>query len=195
MAAQQTNVMNAFEAKLSAEFGASDLTMSVEDSTGNPVAEHPPVPFYLVIDPLSENVGREYVLVDGSASTTEFTISVLGNRYLPRSSATSGLNHPAGTIIRISPMEQHIEDLNDRVSERLLESSHTPAQHEGMNLAHSSLSGLTTGDPHTQYLDGSRHTAIPHDDKLTIAPTGRKMTVGTSPHANPATNDLWVDTN
>ncbi|MCA1781554.1 MAG: hypothetical protein LC679_05060 [Intrasporangiaceae bacterium] len=95
----------------------------------------------------------------------------------------------------MSPMEQHIQDLNDRVSERLRTADHTKALHEAMNLAHASLAGLTAGDPHTQYLDEGRHGALAHAGQLAISPTGRKMTVGTTPHVNPQTNDVWIDTN
>ena len=192
MTVQTTSVMNAFETTLSAEFGATDLTMNIEE-----VTEFPQVPFYLVIDPLSENAGREYVFFDsnGSATSTSFTTSTLDNRYLARSSATGGLNHPAGTLVRMSPMEQHIQDLNDRVNTRLRTSDHTASAHNAMNLDHGELSGLDSGDPHEQYLTTGRHGDIPHSDKLTVEPTGRKMTVGTSPPSSPQVDDIWIDTN
>lgn len=190
MAAQTTNVMNAFETTLSAEFGATDLTMSITS-----VAEFPQVPFYLVIDPLSENAGREYVFFDQSASGTEFVTSTLDNRYLERSSATGGLTHPAGTLVRMSPMEQHIQDLNDRVNERMRSSDHTKSAHDSMGLAHGDLSGLGSGDPHTQYLTTGRHGDLDHADKLTVDPSGAKMTIGTSAPSSPSINDVWIDTN
>ena len=190
MPAQQTSVMNAFETTLSAEFGPEDLTMNIDT-----VVEFPSVPCYLVIDPLSENAGREYIFFDQSASSTQFVTSTLDNRYLTRSSATGGLTHPAGTVVRMSPMEQHIQDLNDRVTERLRTADHTASAHNSMGLAHGSLSGLAAGDPHTQYLTSGRHGNIAHSDKLTIDPTGRKMTVGTTAPSSPQVDDIWIDTN
>lgn len=190
MPAQITNVMNAFETTLSAEFGATALTMSI-----TAVTEFPPVPCYLVLDPLSELAGREYIFFDGSATTTSFTTTTLDNRYLERSAATGGLTHPAGTIVRMSPMEQHIDDLNARVDLRLRTSDHTKAAHDALGLSHASLADVETGDPHTQYLTSGRHGALSHDDKLTISPTGRKMAVGTTAPASPSINDIWIDTN
>lgn len=186
----QTNVINAFETVLSAPFGPTALTLQVEETVPFPSA-----PCYLVLDPLSAEGGREYILIDQSASSTSFTTSTTANRYLAGSSATGGITHPAGTVVRMSPMQQHIDDLNSRVNERLLTANHTRAAHEAMGIAHSSLSGLTTGDPHTQYLTSGRHGSLAHADKLTISPEGRRMTVGTSPHASPQVNDVWIDTN
>lgn len=190
MPAQVTNVMNAFETTLSAEFGATDLTMNVTS-----VPEFPQVPCYLVLDPLSELGGREYIFFDGSSTSTSFTTTTLDNRYLPRSAATGGLTHPAGTVVRMSPMQQHIDDLNARVDLRLRTVDHTKAAHDALGISHGSLADNTTGDPHTQYLTSGRHGSIPHDDKLTISPVGRRMTVGTTAPASPLTNDIWIDTN
>ena len=190
MPAQVTNVMNAFETTLSSEFGPSDLTMDVEE-----VPEFPSVPCYLVIDPLSANAGREYIFFDQSASSTAFVTSTLDNRYLARSSATGGLTHPAGTVVRMSPMEQHIQDLNARVDQRLRTSDHTKELHEAMGISHASLSNLDTGDPPPQYLTEGRHGDLPHNDQLRVSPSGARMTVGTSPHGSPSVNDVWIDTN
>ena len=190
MPAQVTNVMNAFETTLASEFGPTALTMSIEE-----VAEFPSVPCYLVIDPLSENAGREYIFFDQSASPTAYVTSTLDNRYLDRSSATGGLTHPAGTVVRMSPMEQHIQDLNARVDQRLRTSDHTKGLHEAMGISHASLSNLETGDPHPQYLTEGRHGDLPHNDQLRVSPSGARMTVGTSPHGSPSVNDVWIDTN
>ena len=190
MPAQITNVMNAFETTLSAEFGPTALTMSIEE-----VAEFPAVPCYLVIDPLSENAGREYIFFDQSASPTAFVTSTIDNRYLTRSSATGGLTHPAGTVVRMSPMEQHIQDLNARVDQRLPTSVHTRALHNSMGISHASLTNLESGDSHPQYLTEGRHGNLPHNDQLRISPAGARMTVGTSPHGAPNVNDVWIDTN
>ena len=50
MAAQETNLYNAFETTLTATAGASDLTFTVNSVTA-PVAVTLTAPFYLVLNP------------------------------------------------------------------------------------------------------------------------------------------------
>ena len=113
MTAQETNLFNAFETTLTATMGSSDTTFSV-----NAVADSYPTtlsaPFYIVINPDSAT-NREVILVTAvDTGTKQFTTSV-PNRYLPGSAASSGLSHSSGQTVRMAPLQQHIEDINDRV--------------------------------------------------------------------------------
>ena len=114
MTAQETNLLNAFETTLTGTIGASDLTMtvnSVVDSASNTLT----APCYLVVNPDSAT-NREVLLVSSiNVGTKTLTISAIGNRYLTGSAATSGLSHASGSVVRMSPLQQHIEDINDRV--------------------------------------------------------------------------------
>ena len=113
MTAQETKLFNAFETTLTATMGSSDTTFTV-----NAVVDSYPTtlsaPFYIVINPDSAT-NREVVLVTAvNTSTKQLTTSV-PNRYLPGSAASSGLSHASGTVVRMAPLQQHIEDINDRV--------------------------------------------------------------------------------
>jgi len=113
MTAQETKLFNAFETTLTSTMGSSDTTFNV-----NAVSDSYPTtlsaPFYIVINPDSAT-NREVVLVTAvDTGTKQLTTSVL-NRYLPGSAASSGLSHSSGTAVRMAPLQQHIEDLNDRV--------------------------------------------------------------------------------
>jgi len=113
MTAQETNLFNAFETTLTATMGSSDTTFSV-----NAVSDSYPTtlsaPFYIVINPDSAT-NREVILVTAvDTGTKQFTTSV-PNRYLPGSAASSGLSHSSGQTVRMAPLQQHIEDINDRV--------------------------------------------------------------------------------
>ena len=114
MTAQETSLLNAFETTLTATAGASDLTFtvnSVTDSAGNTLA----APCYLVINPDS-STSREVVLVTSlNTGTKTLTLDNINKRYLTGSAATSGLSHASGSGVRMSPLQQHIEDINDRV--------------------------------------------------------------------------------
>ena len=114
MTAQETNLLNAFETTLTATAGASDLTFtvnSVTDSASNTLA----APCYLVINPDS-STNREVVEITSiNTGTKTLTCSAIGKRYLAGSAASSGLSHASGSTVRMSPVQQHIEDLNDRV--------------------------------------------------------------------------------
>lgn len=113
MTAQETKLFNAFETTLTSTMGSSDTTFNV-----NAVTDSYPTtlsaPFYIVINPDSAT-NREVVLVTAvNTGTKELTTSV-PNRYLKGSAASSGLSHSSGTVVRMAPLQQHIEDINDRV--------------------------------------------------------------------------------
>ena len=111
MTAQETSLLNAFETTLTATAGASDLTFTVNtvtDSASNTLT----APCYLVLNPDS-STAREVILVSSiNTGTKTLTVSAIGNRYLTGSAATSGLSHASGSTVRMSPLQQHIEDLN-----------------------------------------------------------------------------------
>ena len=113
MTAQETNLFNAFETTLTATMGSSDTTFSV-----NAVADSYPTtlsaPFYIVINPDSAT-NREVVLVTAVDTGTKQLTTSVPNRYLPGSAASSGLSHSSGQTVRMAPLQQHIEDINDRV--------------------------------------------------------------------------------
>ena len=106
MTAQETNLFNAFETTLTATMGSSDTTFSV-----NAVADSYPTtlsaPFYIVINPV--------ILVTAVDTGTKQLTTSVPNRYLPGSAASSGLSHSSGQTVRMAPLQQHIEDINDRV--------------------------------------------------------------------------------
>ena len=114
MTAQETNLLNAFETTLNATAGASDLTFTVNtvtDAASNTLT----APCYLVINPDSAT-NREVILVTSvNAGTKTLTCDNINKRFLTGSAATSGLSHSSGATVRVSPVQQHIEDLNDRV--------------------------------------------------------------------------------
>ena len=114
MTAQETKLLNAFETTLTGTIGASDTTLtvnSVTDSASNTLTAS----CYLVINPDSAT-NREVILVTGvNSGTKTLDVGSVGNRYLTGSAASSGLSHASGSVVRMSPVQQHIEDLNDRV--------------------------------------------------------------------------------
>ena len=113
MTAQETNLFNAFETTLATTMGSSDTTLTVAAVTDS----YPTTlsaPFYIVINPDSAT-NREVILVTAvNSGTKELTTSV-PNRYLQGSAASSGLSHSSGQVVRMAPLQQHIEDINDRV--------------------------------------------------------------------------------
>src|SRR5210317_1867533 len=113
MTAQETNLFNAFETTLATTMGSSDTTLTVASVTDS----YPTTlsaPFYIVINPDSAT-NREVILVTAvNSGTKELTTSV-PNRYLQGSAASSGLSHSSGQVVRMAPLQQHIEDINDRV--------------------------------------------------------------------------------
>jgi hypothetical protein len=113
MTAQETKLFNAFETTLTSTMGSSDTTFSV-----NAVTDSYPTtlsaPFYIVINPDSAT-NREVVLVTAVNTGTKQLTTSVPNRYLKGSAASSGLSHSSGTVVRMAPLQQHIEDINDRV--------------------------------------------------------------------------------
>jgi len=114
MTAQETNLFNAFETTLTATMGSSDTTFSV-----NAVSDSYPTtlsaPFYIVINPDSAT-NREVILVTAVDTGTKQLTTSVPNRYLAGSAASSGLSHSSGQTVRMAPLQQHIEDINDRVN-------------------------------------------------------------------------------
>ena len=114
MTAQETSLLNAYETTLTGTIGASDLTFtvnSVTDSASNTLT----APCYLILNPDSAT-NREVVQVTSiNAGTKTLTLDNINKRYLTGSAATSGLSHASGSVVRMSPVQQHIEDINDRV--------------------------------------------------------------------------------
>lgn len=135
----ETNLQNAFETTLTSEMGASDLSAAVA-SLGSLTS-----PCYLVIDP-DDDQKREYILFDGTFGALSFVTSNINKRYLAGSAYGSNITHSNGAVVRMAPIAQHFEDLNDRID----------------NVDHGSLSGLGDND-HTQYLLSSAHNKTLHD--------------------------------
>lgn len=142
MTDQETYLVNAFETTLAAEMSAVASSFTLDDATG--LTE----PFYVVIEP-DDVSQREYIFV----SSLSGAVCTVGSRYLAGSAAPSGLVHPVGSVVRMSVMAQHLEDINDRVD--AAEASIT-----GIG-DHGGLSGLGDDD-HSQYLNTTRHDADDH---------------------------------
>ena len=156
MTAQETNLLNAFETTLTGTIGASDLTLtvnSVTDSASNTLAH----PCYLVLNPDSAT-NREVILVTNvNAGTKTLTIDNINKRYLTGSAATSGLSHASGSVVRMSPLQQHIEDVNDRV-DTIINSDGTAVVTTGVvkdedNMASNSATHLATQQSIKAYVD------------------------------------------
>jgi len=114
MTAQITKLFNAFETTLTSTVGASGLDFVVNSVTA-PTAVTLAAPFYIVLNPDS-STNREVILVTSvNTGTKTLTCDNINKRFLDGSAASSGLSHASGSVVRMSPVEQHIEDLNDRV--------------------------------------------------------------------------------
>jgi hypothetical protein len=156
MTAQETNLLNAFETTLTATAGASDLTFtvnSVTDSASNTLA----APCYLVINPDS-STSREVILVTSiNTGTKTLTLDNVNKRYLTGSASTSGLSHASGSTVRMSPLQQHIEDLNDRV-DTIMNSGGTAVNTSGLvkdedDMTSNSATHLATQQSIKAYVD------------------------------------------
>ena len=156
MTAQETNLLNAFETTLTGTIGASDLTItvnSVVDSASNTLA----APCYLVLNPDSAT-NREVVLVTSiNVGTKTLTLDNINKRYLTGSAATSGLSHASGSVVRMSPLQQHIEDINDRV-DTIMNSDGTAVNTSGLvkdedNMSSNSATHLATQQSIKAYVD------------------------------------------
>ena len=141
-----TKNQNAFETTLTAQYGPSDLVANVNE-LGTLTS-----PCYMVIEPDSDTQ-REVIYFDGVFGATSFVTTTTNNRYLPGSAAPSGLTHPAGATVRSVILAQHLEDIDSRIDA----------------LPHNNLTGLTTGDPHTQYVLGTTHVGAGSHDALNIS--------------------------
>ena len=114
MTAQITKLFNAFETTLTSTVGASGLDFVVNSVTA-PTAVTLTAPFYIVLNPDS-STNREVILVTSvNTGTKTLTCDNINKRFLDGSAASSGLSHASGSVVRMSPVEQHIEDLNDRI--------------------------------------------------------------------------------
>ena len=158
MTARETNLLNAFETTLTGTIGASDSTMtvnSVVDSAGNQIQADS----YVVLNPDSAT-NREVVLITAvNAGTKQLTIGDGGSgfRYLTGSAATSGLSHASGSVVRMAPLQQHIEDINDRV-DTIINEDGTAVVTTGVvkdedNMASNSATHLATQQSIKAYVD------------------------------------------
>jgi hypothetical protein len=156
MTAQETKLFNAFETTLTATAGASDLTFtvnSVTDSYGSTLAAN----VYLVLNPDS-STNREVIEVTSvNSGTKTLTCSAIGKRYLAGSAATSGLSHASGSVVRMSPLQQHIEDINDRV-DTIMNSAGTAVNTSGLvkdedDMSSDSATHLATQQSIKKYVD------------------------------------------
>ena len=93
----RTYLVNAVDLELAAPVAAPDLTIEVVDATAAPQT-----PFYLVVQPF-EDAAREYMLcTDVTGTTLTVTRNLAGS---------VGDTHPAGAVVRITYMAQHLDDL------------------------------------------------------------------------------------
>ena len=168
MTAQETSLLNAFETTLTATAGASDLTFtvnSVTDSASNTLA----APCYLVINPDS-STSREVVLVTSiNTGTKTLTLDNINKRYLTGSAATSGLSHASGSTVRMSPLQQHIEDLNDRVDELPTNSSTDTLTNKTIDADNNTISNLEVDNLKSGVLDTDLSSVSGSDDTIPSA--------------------------
>lgn len=106
MADLKTYAALAFETTLDGTLAAGATTVDVQSTGGSP-----PLPFYLVVDPGSDDK-REVVLVDGSKTATSFTLSGMSSR---GQDGTDDVEHGSGAVCAVVPVSAHINDLHDRV--------------------------------------------------------------------------------
>ena len=176
MTAQETNLLNAFETTLTGTIGASDLTFtvnSVTDSASNTLA----APCYLILNPDSAT-NREVVQVTSiNAGTKTLTLDNINKRYLTGSAATSGLSHASGSVVRMSPVQQHIEDINDRV-DTIMNSDGTAVNTSGLvkdedNMSSNSATHLATQQSIKAYVD----TQLTAEDLDVTADSGGPISI------------------
>lgn len=148
MTDQRTNIVNFYETTLSSEMGSTDLVANV------PAVGSLTAPAYVVIEP-DDPAQREVILFDGAFSPTQLVTTSLANRYLAGSAAGSGLVHGAGKVVRVAPLGQHIDDLNDRIE--------ADAADFGSQLGGLGDAVETQGDLHTALRgEFDAHTSGPH---------------------------------
>ena len=168
MTAQETNLLNAFETTLTGTIGASDLTFtvnSVTDSASNTLA----APCYLVLNPDSAT-NREVVQVTSiNVGTKTLTLDNINKRYLTGSAATSGLSHASGSVVRMSPLQQHIEDLYDRVDELPTNSSTDTFTNKTIDADNNTISNLEVDNLKSGVLDTDLSSTAGTDTTLPSA--------------------------
>ena len=156
MTARETNLLNAFETTLTGTIGASDLTFTVNSVTDS----YPSTlvaPCYLILNPDSAT-NREVVLVTNiNVGTKTLTLDNINKRYLTGSAASSGLSHASGSVVRMSPVQQHIEDINDRV-DTIMNSDGTAVNTSGLvkdedTMSSNSATHLATQQSIKAYVD------------------------------------------
>lgn len=154
MADRETNILNFWETTLTEEMGPTDLTANVADLQGLTS------PAYAIIEPDSASQ-REIILFDGTWGASSMTTTTVNNRYLQGSGATSGLTHPNGAVVRLVPVAQVIQDLNDRIDADKSEfnshaSRHASGGADPLTVKHASTTGQTADDHHAED-HASRH--------------------------------------
>jgi len=168
MTAQETSLLNAFETTLTATAGASDLTFTVNtvtDSAGNTLT----APCYLVLNPDS-STSREVILVTSiNTGTKTLTLDNINKRYLTGSAATSGLSHASGSTVRMSPLQQHIEDINDRVDALPTDSSTTTFTNKTIDADNNTISNLEVDNLKSGVLDTDLSSTAGTDTTLPSA--------------------------
>lgn len=145
MADRITDVSSFFSTTVAAQVTTGATAFEVVDS-GDLTS-----PCYITINSDDPNK-REIIYCDGSFGANTFVTSDIGNRALPGSAVGAPFQHEIGDPVTVTPLAQHIDDLNDRVSSH----AHGGGT-DGTALSHSSLTNQTADD-HTQYIrtDGSR---------------------------------------
>lgn len=144
MTNQITDVRNFVETTLTAGVNATALSFPVDSLEGMTT------PCFIVIDP-DIIAKREVILCDGVFGSSSFVTSDLSNRGL-EGSAAGAVSHDINAVVRVAPLSQHIDDLNDRITAH----AHGGGT-DGTQVDHGGLAGLNDDD-HTQYTkaDGTR---------------------------------------
>ena len=168
MTAQETNLLNAYETTLTGTIGASDLTLtvnSVVDSASNTLT----APCYLVLNPDSAT-NREVILVTSiNVGTKTLTLDNINKRFLTGSAASSGLSHASGSVARMSPLQQHIEDLNDRIDALPTDSSTTTFTNKTIDADNNTISNLEVDNLKSGVLDTDLSSTAGTDTTLPSA--------------------------
>jgi len=158
MANRKSNVLNFWETTLTAQMGDTDLTANVADLASITS------PCYAIIEPDSASQ-REVIYFDGSFGASSLVTTNIANRYLQGSGAGSGLTHPNGSVVRIAPFSQIVDDLNDRIGGH----THTGGD-DGTALDHADFTNVLANQHHNEN-HASRH-ATGQPDVLTPADIG-----------------------
>ena len=168
MTAQETNLLNAYETTLTGTIGASDLTLTVNsviDSASNVLT----APCYLVLNPDSAT-NREVILVTSiNVGTKTLTLDNINKRFLTGSAASSGLSHASGSVVRMSPLQQHIEDLNDRIDALPTDSSTTTFTNKTIDADNNTISNLEVDNLKSGVLDTDLSSTAGTDTTLPSA--------------------------